>query len=135
MADEEGRGRFPGQQKFNEQVGGTAYDNTDATSSGTAVALANSAAHNADIMADLGLDGQMAGSSMTISLKRLDLSFWYERSDEHMGVTDCAKCSDEWLPLFGDEVLGSKFQDGHYAYTVVAGGGSGNDVYHQSFTW
>ena len=27
------------QQKFNEQVGGTAYDNTDATSSGTAAAL------------------------------------------------------------------------------------------------
>ena len=27
-ADSEGRGRFPGQTKFNVQVGGTAYDNT-----------------------------------------------------------------------------------------------------------
>ena len=45
------------------------------------------------------------------------------------GVADCDACSDEWLPLFGDEVLESRFQDGHYAYTVVAGGGSGNDVF------
>ena len=45
------------------------------------------------------------------------------------GVENCEECSEEWLPLFGDEVLGSRFQDGHYAYTVVAGGGSGNDVF------
>ena len=130
MADEEGRGRFPGQQKFNELVGGSTYDNTDATSAGTAAALANSAAHNDDIMADLGLDGtdgwqqyddQPANSWISV--------FGTARSDEHKGVSDCTTCSDEWLPLFGDEVLGSKFQDGHYAYTVVAGGGSGDDVY------
>ena len=36
---------------------------------------------------------------------------------------------NEWLGLFGDEVLGSTFQDGHYVYTVVAGGGTGSDVY------
>ena len=35
----------------------------------------------------------------------------------------------EWLGLFGDEPLGSRFQDGHYVYTVVAGGGTGSDVY------
>ena len=33
------------------------------------------------------------------------------------------------IALFGDEVLESKFQDGDYVYTVVAGGGTGNDVY------
>ena len=31
--------------------------------------------------------------------------------------------------MFGDEVLESKFQDGRYVYTVVAGGGTGSDVY------
>ena len=35
----------------------------------------------------------------------------------------------EWKELFGDEVMGSTFQDGHYVYSVVAGGGSGEDVY------
>jgi hypothetical protein len=37
--------------------------------------------------------------------------------------------SNEWDNLFGDEVLGSTFQDGHYVYAVVAGGGTGADVY------
>ena len=36
---------------------------------------------------------------------------------------------NEFAGLFGDEVLESKFQDGLYVYTVVAGGGTGNDVY------
>ena len=45
------------------------------------------------------------------------------------GIENCSSCSDEWLGLFGDEVLGSTFQDGHYVYTVVAGGGTGSDVY------
>ena len=126
----EGRGRFPGQKKFNEQVGGTEYDNTDATSTGTASALTNSALHNDDIMADLGLDGSDGWQQYDDQPSNDWISvFGSDRSDEHKGVTDCVECSDEWLPLFGDEVLGSRFQDGHYAYTVVAGGGSGNDVY------
>ena len=124
MADAEGRGRFPGQAKFNKQVGGTAYDNTDATSSGTATALTNSAAHNALVMADLGLDATDGWQQYDDMPSNAWISvFGSERSDDHKGVSDCTECSDEWLPLFGDEVLGSKFQDGHYAYTVVAGGG------------
>ena len=31
--------------------------------------------------------------------------------------------------LFGGEVVGSQYQDGHFVYQVVAGGGSGSDVY------
>ena len=130
MADAEGRGRFPGQSKFNDQVGGTAYDNTDATSTGTTSALSNSKGHNDDVMTDLGLDGTDGWQQYDDSPANSWVSvFGTARSDDHAGVTDCADCTDEWLPLFGDEVLGSKFQDGHYAYTVVAGGGSGNDVY------
>ena len=130
MADAEGRGRFPGQSKFNDQVGGTAYDNTDATSAGTTSALSNSKGHNDDVMTDLGLDGTDGWQQYDDSPANSWVSvFGTARSDGHVGVTDCADCTDEWLPLFGDEVLGSKFQDGHYAYTVVAGGGSGNDVY------
>ena len=130
MADAEGRGRFPGQSKYNVQVGGTAYDNTDATSTGTTSALSNSKGHNDDVMTDLGLDGTDGWQQYDDSPANSWVSvFGTARSDDHAGVTDCADCTDEWLPLFGDEVLGSKFQDGHYAYTVVAGGGSGNDVY------
>ena len=35
----------------------------------------------------------------------------------------------EWLNLFGDSPLGSTYQDGHFVYQVVAGGGTGNSTY------
>ena len=131
MADTEGRGRFPGQSKYNVQVGGTGYVNTDATSAGTAVALANALSHNQDILADLKLHGTGDGwqqyddqpTNSWISVFGIDDSY------AGKGVADCDGCSAEWAPLFGDEELESKFQDGHYAYSVVAGGGSGNDVF------
>ena len=133
MADEEGRGRFPGQSKFNVQVGGTAYVNTDATTDGTKNALRNAKLHNDDILDDLALDsaGTSDGWQQYDDMpKNAWISvFGTARSADHKGVSDCEECTDEWLPLFGDEVLESKFQDGHYAYTVVAGGGSGDDVF------
>ena len=42
---------------------------------------------------------------------------------------DDAPENNEWDNLFGDEVLGSTFQDGQYVYTVVAGGGTGVNAY------
>ena len=44
-------------------------------------------------------------------------------------VIDNDAGTEEWKALVGGETLSSKFQDGHYVYTVVAGGGSGSDVY------
>ena len=87
MADAEGRGRFPGQKKFNEQVGGTAYDNTDATSTGTASALTNSAAHNALVMADLGLDATDGWQQYDDMPSNAWISvFGSARSDEHLSL-------------------------------------------------
>ena len=131
-ADSEGRGRFPGQSKFNVQVGGTAYDNTDATTSGTGTALNNADSHNDDVMSDLGLDGTDGWQQYDDQPANDWVSVFGTSNGMAAGtkgVSDCPTCSDEWLPLFGDEVLESRFQDGHYAYTVVAGGGSGNDVF------
>ena len=134
MADTEGRGRFPGQEKFNVQVGGTAYDNSDATTNGTASAHANSMAHHTDVLNDLGL----ADSDGWQQYDDAPQNEWASvfgtsgMATGTQGVIDDAGDmvgSDEWLPLFGEEVLSSRFQDGHYAYTVVAGGGSGDDVF------
>ena len=88
-------------------------------------------AHNQAILADLKLHGTGDGwqqydkqpTNSWISV------FGIESDYAGLGVSDCVACSDEWAPLFGDEELESKFQDGHYAYSVVAGGGSGNDVF------
>ena len=134
-ADTEGRGRFPGQTKFNAQVGGTAYVNTNASSTGTQTAHANSLAHTNDILDDLGLRNGDGWQKYSVDPTNDWISVFGTSSGEKgmasgtQGVTHCGTCSAEWGPLFGDEVLESKFQDGHYAYSVVAGGGSGNDVY------
>ena len=133
-ADSEGRGRFPNQAKFNVSVGGGDYDNHGGSSSDLEAAIAASLEHNTRILQDLGLvDGDDG---------------WQNYDDEHdnewvsvfggydgdadieaNGRTGGEDNVNEWSGLFGDEVLGSTFQDGHYVYTVVAGGGTGSDVY------
>ena len=100
MADTEGRGRFPGQTKFNAQVGGAAYDNTDASSSGTSTALSNSQGHHEDILDDLGLrngDGWQKYSD--VPTNSWISVFGIEDDYAGAGVADCDACSDEWLPL------------------------------------
>jgi len=139
MADTQGRGRFPNQTKFNSPVGPD-YSNAGGSSTATATAIANSAAHNDNVMRDLGLydqgndaDGNDLGTtdgwqnySDTPVNQWVSVFGGYEGSNSK--ITQ-AGTDNEWLALFGDEVLGSTFQDGHYVYTVVAGGGTGNDVY------
>ena len=163
--DGEGRGRFPGQSKFNVSVGSGsagAYDNTDATTSGTSTAQGHSDAHTYDILTDLGVirnDG-----TKTDGWRQYDdapVCTWvsvFGRSNADnpvpgaaapnmvdSGTTDddgnAIMTSDgsriidnslgtaDWKNLMGDDVLASTFQDGHYVYSVVAGGGSGMDVY------
>ena len=127
-ADDEGRGRFPGQSKFNDPVGET-YDNTDASSGGTDAADSTSRAHENRILEDLGYgssDGwqtydQDGTYSTWVSV------FGYDGDNDNINADTDGEV--EWTTLFGDEVLGSTFQDGHYVYAVVAGGGSGADVY------
>ena len=42
--------------------------------------------------------------------------------DEHVGA-------EEFLAEFGGNPIGSPFQDGHYIYAVIPGGGSGSGSY------
>ena len=92
--------------------------------------MTNSQNHHNDILDDLGLrstDGWQKYSD--VPTNSWVSVFGIEDDYAGAGVDDCDACSNEWLPLFGDEVLESKFQDGHYVYSVVAGGGSGDDVF------
>ena len=49
--------------------------------------------------------------------------------------TTCGTCPgsklghEDWLELFGGNTLVSKYQDGHFAYAVVPGGGSGTETF------
>ena len=104
----------------------------------------NSEAHTDLILQDLGLDPSF--SSLTEGWDRYSedpQSGWqsvFGLPDTHSDMGISTKIADatnhndtdgenEWDNLFGDEVLGSTFQDGHYVYAVVAGGGTGADVY------
>ncbi len=131
-ADTEGRGRFPGQSKYNHSIGGSdhdGYDNAGGSSSDLSDALAASKDHTDLIMADLALDGTDGWQNYSDDPSNAWTSVFGDYDGNNDGIENCSGCSDEWLALFGDEVLGSTFQDGHYVYTVVAGGGTGSDVY------
>ena len=130
MADLEGRGRFPGQDKHNVSVGGPGgnYDNKDNSTDGITEAMGNSAAHLTVIENDLGLGDTDGWRDYDGSHDNTWASvFGTDLADGVDGVMQ--GYSKEWLKLFSDDTLRSPFQDGHYVYTVVAGGGSGTDVY------
>ena len=141
MADEEGRGRFPNQKKFNQSIGGGDYDNAGGSTTDLAEAKAASKAHTEDIMDDLGLGSTDGWQNYDDDHTNAWVSVFggYDGDADIDEDGECNPCDDsatdgdesvnEWAGLFGDEVLGSTFQDGHYVYTVVAGGGTGSDVY------
>ena len=167
-ADEEGRGRFPNQKKFDVSIGnvGTGhYDNGDGSSNNVGLDIAASEAHEAAILKDLGItttyptDGwdryneahlvqwqsvfdldftasasgsgtaDAAGGILKAQNYNLGSAYAAASTDADGNPVPESGTKNEWDALFGDEELESKFQDGHYVYTVVAGGGTGNDVY------
>ena len=138
-ADADGRGRFPNQSKFNHSIGGAShsgYSNAGGSSTALTTALSNSQSHTDLIMDDLALDPSEDGwQNYSDTPKNSWRSVFGGYTGTNTGVSNPPEgttenpIENEWLGLFGDEVLGSTFQDGHYVYTVVAGGGTGNDVY------
>ena len=148
-ADEEGRGRFPNQAKFNRSIGGpngadgtsASYNNAGGSFTDLSNALTASSNHTTAILKDLGLvtgdDGWQnyddthdnGWTSVFGGYTGAALIAGAGASVTHTHDDGTTSTENEWGGLFGDEVLGSTFQDGHYAYTVVAGGGTGSDVY------
>ena len=119
----EGRGRFPGQDKYNLKVGG--HDD------------------NQDILDDL-LNGDYASYTSNdgydwvsvFGVSNVDFpkpEGAVIRWDEEAETLPCNVCPPnetagrlEWESLFPTGPLGSPFQDGHYVYQVVAGSGHGS---------
>jgi hypothetical protein len=122
-ADTEGRGRFPGQDKYDVAVGDytgataqadvitaisggfTQWDDTEGSKWRSVFGIAN---------AD---NPQAAGGNVT--------------NDESRPCDTCPGGigHEEWLGLFNGNPLASKYQDGHFIYVVVAGGQTGNSTY------
>ena len=149
-ADLEGRGRFPNQEKFNTPIGGhAAYNNGAGTVAGEydlGTDQQNSQDHTDAIILDLRPDA-VTQEERTAGWDRFDephanqwqMVFEGDLPDGVVNVLEAINNNvsgegadgivNEFAGLFGDEILESKFQDGLYVYTVVAGGGTGNDVY------
>ena len=140
-ADNEGRGRFPGQDKFNIPV-----------TSGTYAATSKDVyAHETAIMTDLGggySDFKGTGHSGWLSVFGVSNADAQAPNghtilaDDKDDLNDCNTCprnpdgsekktigKTEWLAMFGDTPLKSQYQDGHFVYQVIAGYGSGADAY------
>ena len=151
-ADLEGRGRFPGQGRFDMAVGGAhgtrsaendatlrttemtsvesdlfgTYDSSDDTwSGGTYNDFEDADA--ADWLSVFGLSSE--------ATKPLNHGLHTDDAVDVESATGCSNCQgtdytghQEWLTAFGDETLSSPYQDGHYVYRVVPGYGSGNTV-------
>lgn len=119
----EGRGRLPGQDKFDIPVGG--YSDT------------------LEVFEDLSyftsFNNDSIGYKWVSVFGNHDGSIFQDDQylpdvDDEGNVT-CRNCPDsreegsiEWYELFNQSILESPFQDGHFIYVVIPGNGSGDDV-------
>jgi len=120
---QEGRGRFPGQDKYNMAVGGYT----------TELDLINDL-ENFERYDDLG--GKNWCSIFGISHAEASMpSGALFVNDTIAAVEKCDACAetryaghDDWLYKFGGNALPSPFQDGHYIYVVIPGSGTGENA-------
>ena len=119
MAVKEGRGRFPGQTKYDQKVGG--HQNLEDLNEDLIGILDETQVFNSpsfkrfdspdgsDWVSVFGIETYDGPNAQDISL-----------NESHNDVGNL------WQSLFGDEVLNSPFQDGHYIYQVLPGYGVGS---------
>ena len=121
-ADTEGRGRFPGREKFDVAVGGyTTESLLLADISGTSGMTSFTAGN-------LSKWRSVFGIANTAAKKPDGCAVTDDTNNSHTGngVTgDAYLGHNEWLDLFAGNTLKSKYQDGHFAYAVIKGSGSG----------
>ena len=124
MVTEEGRGRFPGQLKYDNQIGGYAADTL--LQQGVASFTAYNDTEGSKWVSVFGTTTKnAAGEDLIPSGHNIDVSEDDNKDgsfDEHVGA-------EEFLDQFGGNPVGSPFQDGHYIYAVMPGGGSGASSY------
>ena len=131
---ESGRGRFPGQSKFNQNVpegGGyvssdieaelaTDLTNEDATFNNFASPVASKWS---SVFGSSNPDTDLDGSAQLSTAEDPEGDVYPGQSGYTLTV---GRGSEEFLELFGGDAIKSPFQDGHYIYTVIGGSGSGS---------
>jgi hypothetical protein len=119
----EGRGRFPGQVKYNESVpDGGGYQNESSVVAGLDVFETFESAEASKWASIFGTQNQENPMPTGASVNTA------EDPDNDGSFTETVG-AEEFLNEFGGNAVKSPFQDGHYIYTVIAGGGSGQSSY------
>ena len=119
-ANSEGRGRLPGQDKFDMKVG-SYTDTTEAFND-----LRNFKSYsNVSISSKwVSVFDNQDGDFFQMDQVIADLD-----SDGNIQCNNCPQLREaghiEWYNLFNKSMLESPFQDGHYIYVVIPGSGSG----------
>jgi hypothetical protein len=116
-ANLEGRGRFPGQEKYNVHVGGYTDENVliadiDGTSDAIHTFNDNRLQHWRSVF---GTANEAAPVPQNCDVVNDGLA----TGTIYNGQTEDGHV--EWLELFAGNTLTSKYQDGHFAYAVIAG--------------
>jgi hypothetical protein len=130
-----GRGRFPGQGKYNETVpfqsGYTYTDQKDAKDAVDAVLDKESGTFNSfDNVGDIQNWVSVFGTNNPDAPLPSDAGSLNNSEDPdetyyQNGIVTPKVGAEEFLDGFGGAPIKSPFQDGHYIYTVIAGSGSG----------
>jgi len=111
----DGRGRFPGQNKYNQTVPETGGYATEGANATFTTYTSDDASSWASVYSTDHADAT-APSGHQIS---------NTEDDNGDGSFDEFVGAEEFLNEFGGNPIKSPFQDGHYIYTVIAGSGSG----------
>ena len=144
-ADIEGRGRFPGQNKYDVSVGGHGSSGVatrgdqiaiqtqveellDGDGNGDLAAYTDNYASWASVFGESNSDAYNGGTLLTEES-------WFNDAAAPSGCATCPAAAKadggagEWLKLMGESAMASPYQDGHYVYVVVPGGGTGNSTF------
>jgi len=137
-----GRGRFPGQGKYNEPVpsdGGYTFTGTDQQSAEETLTATLKGENATFTSFESTVGAKMWASVFGTSNSTAPAPSGYtnavssaENPDddyETSGISTPYIGAEEFLDSFGGEAIKSPFQDGHYIYTVIAGGGSGSSSF------
>ena len=119
----DGRGRFPGQEKYNQTVPVSGAYATEV------LCLADIKGDNASFTtfesADASSWASVFGTSHSDATAPSGHQINISENDNGDSSFDEFVGAEEFLNEFGGNPIKSPFQDGHYIYTVIAGSGSG----------
>ena len=124
---EEGRGRFPGQSKYDSQVGGYGLPDGDMTDQALENYLDNILGDIVSYTSDNSDFVYVFSQDLATDLDAIDGDWMSFDSDgnHQVSVGTNSEGAADFVKNFGNNGLSSPFQDGAYIYLVIPGTGSG----------